>query len=183
MFTDSRSKRIVLVAHCVLNQNSISDGTADFPGSVSEIVSFLLRSGVGIVQMPCPEMLCLGLDRGDVHGGERPVIVENTRIRQALKKPSAARTIKSLVNQLVLQIEQYQRNGFAVLGIIGIDRSPSCGVNTTSMNNQEVEGEGVFVKALRVELEKKNIQIDIVGIKGLETGKALMSIKNLFGKY
>jgi len=183
MFADSRSKRIVLVAHCVLNQNSISDGTADFPGSISEIVRFLVQAGVGIIQMPCPEILCLGLDRGDVHGGERPVIVENTRIRQALKNPSAVRKIKSLVNQLVFQIEQYQRNGFTVLGIIGIDRSPSCGVNTTSMNNQEVEGEGVFVEALRGELEKRNIHIDIVGIKGLETGKALMSIKKLFGKY
>jgi len=183
MFTDSRSKRVVLVAHCVLNQNSLSDGTADFPGSINEIVRFLLQSNAGIIQMPCPEMLCLGLDRGDVHGGERPVIVENTRIRQALKKSSATQTIKSLVNQIVIQIEEYQRNGFTVLGIIGIDRSPSCGVNTTSINNQEVEGEGVFIEALRGELEKRSVHIDIVGIKGLETGKALMSIKKLLEKY
>lgn len=28
MFTDARSKRLILVAHCILNQNSISDGTS-----------------------------------------------------------------------------------------------------------------------------------------------------------
>ena len=28
MFTDGRSKKVVFVAHCLLNQNSISDGTA-----------------------------------------------------------------------------------------------------------------------------------------------------------
>ncbi len=29
MFTDGRSKQIVFVAHCVFNQNAISDGTND----------------------------------------------------------------------------------------------------------------------------------------------------------
>ena len=30
MFTDGRSKKVIFLAHCLLNQNSISDGTADF---------------------------------------------------------------------------------------------------------------------------------------------------------
>jgi predicted secreted protein len=52
MFADARSKRIVFVAHCILNQNSISDGTAEYPGSIKEAVEFLCASNVGIVQMP-----------------------------------------------------------------------------------------------------------------------------------
>jgi len=182
MFTDARSKKIVLVAHCILNQNSISDGTADYPGSINDVVKFLLQSNIGIIQMPCPEMLCLGLDRGDIHRGEQPVVVENTRIRRSLNRPSSRRTIKTLVNQLAFQIEEYRRNGFTVLGIVGINRSPSCGVNTTSMNNKEVEGEGIFIKALREELEKRNVHIKMIGIKGLETEKALISIQKLLGK-
>jgi len=31
MFTDERAKTIVFVAHCILNQNSISAGTAAYP--------------------------------------------------------------------------------------------------------------------------------------------------------
>ena len=33
MFTDGRSKKVVFIAHCILNQNSISDGTAVFPAA------------------------------------------------------------------------------------------------------------------------------------------------------
>jgi len=31
MFNDNRSKKVILVSHCLLNQNSISDGTRIFP--------------------------------------------------------------------------------------------------------------------------------------------------------
>lgn len=62
----------MFVAHCVLNQNSISDGTACFPGCIPEIVDTLRAPDVGIVQMPCPELHCLGLDRGNVHGSSAP---------------------------------------------------------------------------------------------------------------
>lgn len=183
MFTDARSKKLVLVAHCVLNQNSISDGTADYPGSIKEVVSLLLQSQLGIVQMPCPELHCLGLDRGDVHGAERSVVVENTRIRESMKRRPAARTLGVLVRPLVFQIDEYLRHGFTVLGIVGINRSPSCGVDTTSMNNREVEGQGVFIEALRKELENRNIHIDWIGIKASDTEKTLLSIQELLSKH
>ncbi|SNS05417.1 Predicted secreted protein [Anaerovirgula multivorans] len=182
MFSDTRSKRIILVSHCILNQNSISDGTADYPGTNEVIMKQLLQSNVGIIQMPCPEILCLGLDRRDIHGGERPVVVENTRIRQELKKEDSIKIINNFVEQIVFQIEEYIRNGFTVLGIVGINRSPSCGVNTTSENNQEIAGEGIFIKILREALEKKQIYINMVGIKGLEMDKAFILIQELLDR-
>jgi predicted secreted protein len=179
MFDDARSKRIILVCHCILNQNSISDGTADFPGTNEVIVKKLLESKVGIVQMPCPELLCLGLDRKDIHGGERPVVVENSRIRKELSKDDSVKMIQSFAEQIVFQIEEYIKHGFSILGIVGINRSPSCGVNTTSENDQEVVGEGVFIKILREVLKNKQIEIDMVGIKSHEIDKALMSVQRL----
>lgn len=179
MFSDARSKKIVLVSHCILNQNSISDGTADYPGTNESILKLLVESKVGIIQMPCPEILCLGLDRGDIHGGEREVIVENTRIRSHLEKSSSADIIKSLTSQIVFQIQEYIRNEFNVLGLIGVNRSPSCGVDTSSKNNLEVEGEGVFIEMLRKELKKKNININMVGVKGLEVDQALATVQKL----
>lgn len=179
MFSDVRSKKIVLVTHCFLNQNSISDGTADFPSSIYEVVEVLLKANVGILQMPCPEFLCLGLDRGNVHGCEQPVVVENTRIREALGSSSSARTLKAIVDQLVFQIEEYQKHGFSILGILGINRSPSCGIDTTSANNQEVKGEGVLMKLLHEELTRKNIHIQMIGIKGQDIGDAVERVKKL----
>ena len=181
MFTDKRSKSIVFVAHCILNQNSISDGTATNPGSIKEIMKLLYTSDIGIVQMPCPEFMCLGLDRGNINGSTYPVVEENTRIRKMMNRKPAAKKIRTMVQNLIFQISEYQDYGFDIRGIVGVNRSPSCGVDTTSENNQEVEGEGVFIKALRRELKKNRIQIKIVGIKAFEPDKMVQSIKNLIG--
>jgi predicted secreted protein len=183
MFTDARSKNLVLVAHCVLNQNSISDGTADYPGSIEEVVSLLLRYQVGILQLPCPELNCLGLDRGDVRGAERPVIVENTRIRDVIERPEAHRRLRTLVGPLVYQIKEYRRHGFTILGIVGIDRSPSCCVATTSIANREAAGRGVFMEELHRELDSCGIHLDWIGIKAAEIDKALLSVQGLLNKH
>jgi len=183
MFTDVRSRKLILVAHCVLNQNSISDNTADFPGTYKEIVNLFLEYDLGIIQLPCPELMCLGLDRGDVHGAERPVIVENTRIRSALSQSAPAQKLKTIVDQVVFQIEEYRKNGFALLGIMGINRSPSCGVETTSMHNQEVAGMGLFMKGISEELKKRGIGIDIIGVKTSEIEKSMFKTKQLLDDY
>lgn len=162
MFTDIRSKRVIFVAHCVLNQNSISDGTTDYPSAHVDIVRALMDAQVGIVQMPCPELCCLGLDRGNIYGAESPVVVENTRIRKEMKKSAH---LAALVNLVILQIEQYHKHGFTILGIVGINRSPSCGVETTSDYNEEIEGQGVFIAAIQEALAAKNLSIPIIGIK------------------
>lgn len=165
MFTDGRSKRVVFLAHCLLNQNSISDGTAEVPAAHREILRLILDAQVGVVQLPCPELCCLGLDRGDPRGGERPVVVENTRIRRAMGQPEAAGRLRALAAQVIWQIREYQKHGFAVLGLVGVDRSPCCGVNTTSDQDRELPGQGVFIAAIREELETAGLTVPVVGVK------------------
>ena len=38
MFDDGRSKKVVFIAHCFLNQNSISDGTAVYPAVFRNVI-------------------------------------------------------------------------------------------------------------------------------------------------
>ena len=124
MFTDGRSRRVVFLAHCLLNQNAISDGTAEVPAAHREILRTVLDARVGVVQLPCP-----GYAWGWIigpKGGERPVVAENTRIRRAMGQPEASARLRELTDQVVWQIREYQKHGFAVLGIVGVDRSPCC---------------------------------------------------------
>jgi len=179
MFTDARSKNILFIAHCLLNQNSISDGTATYPGLVKPIVDLLLESGIGIVQMPCPELNCLGLDRGNPDGGKSPVLIENTRIRAAMSQEAAQAKLEALVGPLVFQISEYRKYGSNIKGIVGINRSPSCGVESTSRNNQEVAGRGLFMEALRCELEENGISLRMAGVKDSEPEESLTTIRNL----
>jgi len=154
---------------------------AAYPGSIKEIMELLCASDVGIVQMPCPELLCLGLDRGNSEGSGSPVVEENTRIRLMMSRRSAAGKIKQLAQSLVFQISEYLNHGFDIRGIVGMNRSPSCGVDSTSKNNREVVGQGVFIEALCSELEKKRIHVPMVGIKASEPEKAVRGVQNLLG--
>lgn len=43
MFQDGRSQKVAFLAHCLLNQNAISDGTAVRPAGFPEMVSYLLE--------------------------------------------------------------------------------------------------------------------------------------------
>jgi predicted secreted protein len=137
------------------------------------------ESDVGIVQMPCPELLCLGLDRGTRDGTRAPLLEENTRIRTMMSQRPAQETIRHLVQHLIVQLREYRKYGFQIRGIVGVNRSPSCGVETTTNNNQEVEGPGVFIDALRHELTKHNLNVRMVGIKAFEPNKAVETMKHL----
>ena len=177
MFQDGRSRKVAFLAHCLLNQNAISDGTAVRPAGFPEMVSYLLEHGVGIVQLSCPDLLCLGLDRGDPQGAERPVVVENTRIRRAMAQAEPSRRLAQLVEDTMAQLLEYRRYGFQVVGILGANRSPCCGVDTTSQDDQEVPGMGVFLEALSRRLEEVGWQIPMVGFRG--TDDAVETVQRL----
>ncbi len=165
MFDDARSKRVMIVAHCLLNQNAISDGTADFASQFQEIIEMLMKHQVGIIQLPCPEMLCLGLERGDCDGGKRPLLDENSRIRDLLVSEASMSILRRKAEEIARQVADYQEHGFEVLGLIGVDRSPSCGVETTSRGRREEPGRGVFVEILEGLLSERGIALRIIGTK------------------
>lgn len=171
MFTDKRSKKIVFIAHCLLNQNAISDGTAVYPAAFKDVITALLDADVGIVQMPCPELCCLGLDRQDAYGAQRPVVEENTRIRRELEKPGRYEHLQEIVETVAGQIREYRKYDFAILGIIGANRSPSCGIETTSDQDKEIEGMGLFMEMLDKRLREEHMQVPMIGLKASEPVK------------
>lgn len=168
MFNDGRSKKVVFIAHCFLNQNSISDGTAIYPSAFRSLIDYFLSANIGIVQMPCPELFCLGLDRGDIHGADRSVVVENTRIRSEMKSKIHNVELIKLADYVVHQILEYKKHDFEIIGIIGANRSPTCGVDTTSNDNAEVNGMGLFINEISDQLSRENISIPMIGLKGNE---------------
>ncbi len=143
------------------------------------MMDVLTASRVGVVQMPCPELMCLGLDRGNPRGGSFPVVEENTRIRACLGRDAVKLRIQQMVQDLVYQILEYKKYGFQPMGIIGVNRSPSCGVDTTSENNMEIKGKGVFMEALTAALKNNQIAIRVMGIKFSEIPEAVRAVNSL----
>ena len=56
-----------------------------------------------------------------------------------------ARTIcRKIVDDLVYQLAEYRKNEFELVGVVGINGSPTCGVETTWTNNQDTQGRGLY---------------------------------------
>ena len=125
--------------------------------------------------MPCPELYCLGLDRGDVHGAERPVVEENTRIRRAMEKDGPRQKREALADLVAEQVQEYHKHGFQVLGIVGANRSPNCGVETTSDFDREVEGRSAFMDAIAQRLEAAHAWAEGLGRRGTKGGRPLVT--------
>lgn len=186
---DSRSKKVIFVSHCILNENTRYLGGAFTQGVLTGLVTHIAKTGYGIVQMQCPEQAAWGgvLKRYiwfSLYSEVRfiqwfkrlcfPIFVSYTRY-----------TYRKLARRVAREMADYQASGYEVVGVVGIDGSPSCGVNTTldikssydyfsktSRNDLHREtfnknlyaeclrkGRGIFTLALKKACEKKGINL------------------------
>lgn len=186
---DERGRRVVLVSHCLLNENTRYAGGATRPGAVIEAVDELTATGYGIHQLPCPERLAWGgvLKRRTLwlyssKGG--PLYPLRGVLLTAFIWWTKA-VYKRLARQVAREVDDYHRAGIAVDGIVGIGGSPTCGVTNTLdlraslevvascpaaaltrdvMNEQAVmgcrrAGAGLFVEALDRELDRRRLTV------------------------
>jgi len=111
---DLRGRRVVLVSHCLLNANSKVEGLAPYMG-VHPLIARLAEAGAGVVQLPCPELAMCGMRRWG-------------QTREQLDHPAFREHCARLADDAVRQVGEYQRCGYRVLGMVGVEGSPSCGV-------------------------------------------------------
>ena len=160
-FRDGRSMKVVFVPHCQLNQNARLAACAELPGAVEELITGLMDRRIGIIQLPCPELMLLGLDR------------EQLDIRSGLSSRPARGALHKMAQELVYQIRQYRECGVRVLGILGKDGSPACGVSTTEDARGPCKGTGVFIESLQAVLKTHNMPVEVVGCVDSEPQVAL----------
>lgn len=169
----------MVLAHCILNQNAKLDRCAHCSGMISELVEVLLTEGIGILQMECPEMLYLGLDRQADHSASPSVESEDTRIAQRMQESKAQEIVLRIARNTAQQVTDYLRNHFSVVGILGINGSPSCGVETTWSSDSELAGYGELTSELLNQLKQAGVRVPIRGIKSKNVAHAVETIREL----
>jgi len=181
MFADRRGKRVLLLSHCLLNQNAKIDGCAHYPGVLPEVFELLGASGCGIVQLPCPEIMHLGLDRQANRNLPRTIESEDTRVAALMQGDAAILCCRRIAKDVAYQAEEYLRNGFAVLGMIGINESPTCGVETTWRAGGEIAGQGVLIRELQRACARRNFSMPMRGIKAKDPTGTVRASKEILG--
>jgi predicted secreted protein len=122
-----------------------------------EILKTLVDSGVGIVQMPCPEASFGGYNEGlsrQPHG-----------VRFYEQLPGFQQHCKNLAAETAAQIIALKNHGFHVEAILGIENSPTCALNRIFTFGVGTEHRsGLFMGALKELLDEKNLNIQLIGI-------------------
>jgi hypothetical protein len=87
----------------------------NFPLS-HELVNYFMELRVGIIQYPCPETTAMGLQR-------------NPQGRQQYHNIFFRNHCKELLQTPLLMVEEFLKNGFRLVGYIGLRNSPTCGIH------------------------------------------------------
>jgi predicted secreted protein len=186
---DERSKKVVFVAHCILNENTRYLGGAFRKGCIDEVVDEMQRQGIGIVQMKCPEQKAWGglLKKymWQPMGSRNTILYKLKGVFLPFFIWNTRRIYQKIAREIGAEIKDYLESGFEVLGIMGIAGSPSCGVtraldirksfeflantdtddlnrkrmNELGVNELIIEGKGFFIEAIEKDLKKKNINV------------------------
>ncbi|QXM06455.1 CD3072 family TudS-related putative desulfidase [Crassaminicella indica] len=112
----NRSKKVIFISHCILNQNTVVKPLARAKGAYTSIIKKILDSGIGIHQLPCPEYLFLGLDR-------KPMSKEEYDSYEYRK------ICREIVLMNIQIIKEYINKEYKIVGIVGIHCSPTCSIS------------------------------------------------------
>lgn len=155
---DPRSGRLVFLIECLTNQNARDMGAAETPACTQELIELLVDAEIGIVQIACPEIACLGFDRQRSDGQS---------IRQAMELPEATACCQSLAVATAEKIQCFLSQGFEVVAVLGgNEQSPGCAVHTAGeCKTRLVPGSGVFMEMLAEEAARRGLQIQFRGIR------------------
>lgn len=183
-------KQILLVSHCLLNTASKlkefdEAQIADEEALRRKVLKKAVDQGIQLLQLPCPEFLQYGARRW----GHTFDQFNNVFFRQRCRE---------MLMPVLMQLKEYLENPneFEIIGVLGIDGSPSCGVKYTcradwggEFSGRDVaeiiqactlrEGSGVLICVLREMLAENGIDLKFGGLFAAEPERALAMLNEL----
>jgi len=147
-----RSKKVIFVSHCLLNQNARPIRGEKYPGSVKDLLEIFAEAGIGIVQLPCPQL--------EFNGG----LDRKLKSKNAYDTKGYRNFCHKVSSKLIKQVENYIKEDYKVIGILGVEFSSTCGVHQVKDGRRNVPGKGILIEELEAEMEKKNFQVPVVGV-------------------
>jgi len=153
------SGKVALVAHCLLNQNTKPYMRARYAGIVESVLDVLRQSGYALFQLPCPEVGFAGLNRF-------------SQVIEQYDTAGYRRHCRELASMVADQIDRYPTRGYRLV-LLGIDGSPSCGIELTGTSREWKgypgasaigeaypigKGKGIFMQELEKELGVRQME-------------------------
>lgn len=151
---DVRSKRCIFVSHCMLAQGIMANGVVRiFPAIVKPVIQFCLDHDINIMQMPCPETLCMSGGLGREPHGKKWYEAHGLRETSRTIAEGQAKYMTELVG-----------HGYTILAVVGVDFSPACAVNYLNKGRSIHRDTGIYVEELKRCLAARGLDILFIGI-------------------
>lgn len=164
-----RSGRLLVVCHCLLNVQTKVYPLAPYAGVFVEALKEHWEKGHGLFQLPCPEVTYLGMHRWGM-------------TREQYDHPNFHRHCERILEPVMDHLVALRRGGCHLLGVVGMDGSPNCGVHWTcegffggdvsTERAQEnlsrlrwVRGFGVFMGILKQKLSQAGMEVPFGAVK------------------
>ena len=184
-------KQVIFVSHCILNTAAkvvlYNQDEIDAEEALRRrFLDKAILAGVQIIQLPCPEFTLYGARRW----GHVSNQFDNVFFREHSRK---------ILAPVIAQLKEYLQNDdfFEVLGIVGVDGSPSCGVDYTcfadwygSFDGREgldetlascklIKKKGIFMDVLSEMLKDEGLtaKVNLTSLYAPEPEKCLCLIK------
>lgn len=176
-------QKILVVSHCLLNtaakvKRFKEQEAAEEEALRREFLAKAVESGVQLLQLPCPEFVMYG----PVRWGHTCEQFDNVFYRERCR---------GLLAPVISQLKEYLAHPeeFQVLGILGIDGSPSCGVRYTcrgqwggEFGGREIDNalktvhlaraKGVFMDEFEAMLKENRLVLPMDGLFAKEKERA-----------
>lgn len=126
-------KNIVLLSHCILNNFSkVKNNKAC--EDMSALIEWLLKNKIGLIQLKCPETHLYGLKRWG-------------HVREQFDTVHYRKVSREIIAELIDEVREYLNNNYRLLAVVGIDGSPSCGIQY-SCSSKNWGGEISLIQSL-----------------------------------
>ncbi len=165
-----KDRRIILICQCLVNPYCrVHILGQNFPLSL-EVMDYLLRKNVGVIQYPCPETTAMGLMRNPQGRQQYDNIFFRDHCKELLKVP-------------MLMVREFIKNRYRLCCFIGLENSPTCGIHwgrhkvnrygTESPNPEDKPSPedpilmGIMAEILTEELGRDGIQVPFLELPAM----------------
>ncbi len=169
---DQRSKKFILVPFCLICQAFQAQGIVrhGYSATIKPIIEEILRQDINIIQMPCPESQLGGYNNGLKRGPKSIEKYDTPEFREICQRLSLE------VSEMIKAI---LANGYEIVAILGIEYSPSCSTKIQYSSRGAFHRPGIFIEALKNNLDKEKINIPFIGVNRKAIRKAMEELKRI----
>lgn len=164
---DNRSDKFIFVPFCLMAQAYQAQGIVkyEWKSSIKPIMQILIDNDINIIQMPCAE------------ASYNNSLLRNPMGISKYDTPQFNEHCEEIATQVASQIREIIDSGYKIIGILGIEQSPSCCVNYIYTNKGMIKRMGLFMEKLYEKIS--DLDIPIIGINRKYINKSLDEISKI----